>query len=144
MDKETFTNGQLFTLREPLRALAKIDVPAKVGIRVARLIRKLRAEIEPIGEVRNQLIGKYGEKNEKGEPFINAESPDWKKFVEEHDALMAQTVEVEFEKVVLPDEVVVAVDVLVALEPFLAVADIPGVTPNGVATHAEELVKTGK
>ena len=144
MTKDRFSNGQLFTLRGPLQALAKIDVPAKVGIRVARLIRKIGAEIEPLAEVRNKLIIKYGEKNEKGEPFINAESPSWQKFVEEHDALMAQTVEVEFEKVVLPDEVVVAVDALVALEPFLAVADIAGVNPNGTPTNISQMVRLVK
>ena len=136
MPFEIFTNAQLFGLQEPLKELAKVDVPAKVGIRIARLIRLIQREVEPINDVRNKLIGKYGEKG-----VVNAESPNWEKFVQEHSELMRDTRKVEFEKVVLPDEVRVGVDTLVALEPFLAVADIPGVPPNGVAADIRALVQ---
>ena len=152
---ETFTNGEIFSLQvdkkdekgnilspSPLRELSKLDVPAKVGIRIARLIRKLSQEIEPINDVRNKLILKYGVKDEKGQTVINAAVPQFEAFSEEHNSLMKQTTKIEFEKVVLPDEVHVALDVLVALEPFLAVADIPGISTssNGVAKEVPELV----
>ena len=127
MSHEVFTNAQLFALQEPLKELAKVDVPANVGIRIARLIRLIQREVEPINDVRNKLIGKYGEKGS-----INAESPNWEKFVQEHNELMWDTRKVEFEKVVLPDEAKIDVSVLVALEPFLAVADIPASSANGV------------
>lgn len=145
MTQETFTNGYLFSLQHPpetspLKELMKIDVPAKVGIRVARLIRLLTKEIEPIAEVHNKLIIKYGERGEKDLPFINGKSPHWDEFALERDALMGATVELDFEKVVLPDDVRIPVGVLVALEPFLAVADIAGASPNGEATNIGKLI----
>ena len=133
MSLKTFTKGELFSFQEPLRELAKLDVPAKVGIRIARLIRAISQEIGPIEQVRNKLVMKYGKRDERGQVSVGKDSPEFDAFAKEFGSLMEEKTKVEFEKVVLPDEVHVALDVLVALEPFLAVADIPSVNPNGVA-----------
>lgn len=132
MTLESFTNGELFNLQEPLKQLANVDVPARVGIRIARLIRAIAREIEPINEVRNKLILKYGGRDEKGGLSVGADSPNFAQFVEEHDALMKGTTEVEFDIVALPEDVKVDVKVLVALEPFLTIEDTPNVSPDGV------------
>lgn len=132
MSRETFTNGQLFNLQTALKELANVDVPARVGIKIARLIRTVAHEIDPITQVRDKLILKYGAKDEKGSMSVSSNSEHWDEFLAEINALMSQTTDVTFEKVALPEDVKVDVKTLVALEPFLTIEEAPAVNPNGV------------
>lgn len=138
-DRATLTNGELYGLKGALAELARLDVQAKDGIKIARLIRQLNREIATISDVRNALIAKYalGVQNENGQPMVKRDSPEWPLFAKEHDAMMAETVEVTFDKVALPESVVVSVGTMVVLEPFLSIAEAPGASQNGTGKGAE-------
>ena len=125
MASETFTNGQLFNLQGSLQELSKLNIPARVGIRVARFVRLIHQEIEPIQQERNKLFVHYGEKTPTGY-HINPDMPGWPAFFEEHESLMSQTIKVEFEPLLLPEDVSLTVATLVALEPFLVLEGAPG------------------
>lgn len=118
-----FTNGQIYGLREVLKEFTEIDVPAKVGIKIARLVKMLLAEISIIDETRQKLIRKYGEDDVQGGIIIKPDSANWIKFAEEFNEMMGAENKLEFEKVVLPPDTKIGIKLLVMLEPFLEVAD---------------------
>lgn len=139
MAQESFTNGQLLGFQEPLKVLMQVNVPARLGIRIARLVRTLRQEIALITGVRDKLIIQYGEKGS-----IGPDSPNWVTFIREHNDLLAQTVTLEVEKVTLPADASVDIATLLALEPFLTVEDMPSPGRNGVEKEAPATIAKTK
>ena len=138
-EKATLKNGELYELQPALAELARLDVPAKDGIKIARLIRQLNMEIGTIVAARNALIERHaqGVHNVEGQPIVKRDAPEWPLFAKEHDAMMAEKVEVTFDKVALPESVIVSVGTMVALEPFLSIAEAPGASQNGTGKGAE-------
>jgi len=104
------SNGDVFLSREPLQKLMGEKFPVKTAYGLAKLSNKLNEQLKVIDEVRNGLIKKYGETDGKGNLQVKQESPNWIKFVEEFKELMAQEVEIVFEKVKLPENVAATCD----------------------------------
>ena len=104
------SNGDVFLSREPLQKLMGEKFPVKTAYGLAKLSNKLNEQLKVIDEVRNGLIKKYGETDDKGNLQVKQESPNWIKFVEEFKELMAQEVEIVFEKVKLPENVAATCD----------------------------------
>jgi len=119
----TVTNGYIFSLRmrqddgsviDYLAQLEAIDVPAKVGIYVQRLIKKLSATYAEIETARVDLVNKLGEKGEDGKSRLylpgNKEgmpvSPNYVQFMQEFTELMAETTDIEVKPVILPGDTV--------------------------------------
>ena len=130
------TNGDIFTAREPLQGLLGEKFPVRTAYGLAKLSSKLNEQLRVIEEVRNGLIKKYGERDDKGNFSVKQDSENWVKFVEEFNELMAQEVELVLEKVKLPEKVAATCDkcnhnmdkmleiepsILVALEKFIEV-----------------------
>lgn len=123
-------NGRVYALKPLLSQLTELDVPARVGVQVVRLVKKLGAEINSIDQARDKLILKYGETNENGVPQLygpgqseHEVSPRWGEFIAEVNDLMTAEVDIEFNKLQLPGETEVSIPVLLAFEDFIEVAE---------------------
>lgn len=155
-------NGEIFMAWDALNKLAPEGTlfPVRASMAIAHLRTKLEAPHRELEEVRNGLIRRYGEadpensqnvsikevsekKDDKGKVLngkdgkpIMEPNPDFPKFAEEIRELMEKEVEVEFEKVKLPEKVAATCDkcshnmdrmlevepnVLMALEKFVEI-----------------------
>ena len=103
-------NGDIFTAQEPLRKLIEQKFPVMVSYKLSKLAQKLNEQFKVVEEVRQGLIKKYGEANDKGQTMVSQESKGWAKFVDEFNELMAQEVEIVIEKVKLPEKVAATCD----------------------------------
>jgi len=130
------TNSDIFVAREPLQTMLEQKFPVMVSYKLAKLTNKLAEQLKIIEEVRNGLVKKYGEKDEKGQISVKQEGESFNKFVEEFTELMNHEVEVVIEKVKLPEKVASTCDachhnmdklleiepkILMALEKFVEV-----------------------
>ena len=123
-------NGKVYSLKPLVPELMGLSVPARVGVQVARLVKKLTAEIALLDQERDKLIIKYGEINEVGAPVIygygnpdHPVSPGLEDYAREYSDLMSGEVDIEFNKLQLPGEAVVSVPLLLAFEDFLEVIE---------------------
>lgn len=126
------TSGEVFDGWESLQILSGMKLPVKVSLQVAKLARKLNDSYAVVEEVRNKLVRTYGQAQKSGELAVifptdmlsRPVSPDWEKFAREHDELMAQTVELDVEKIQLPSVIdgkplQIEPRILMALEKFI-------------------------
>lgn len=123
------TNGEIFTSREPLQKLLGQKFPVKTAYGLARLANKFQEQLKIIEEVRNGLVTKHGEKDGKGQTSVKPEGESWEKFVAEFNELMAQEVELVFDKVKIPEKVAGTcdkchhnMDVVLEIEPNVLMA----------------------
>ena len=98
------TNGDIWTARDPLKTLVEQKFPVMVSYKLAKLVVKLNEPFKVIEEVRNGLVKKYGETNDKGSLEVKQDSENYPKFVDEFNELMAQEIELVFDKVKLPEK----------------------------------------
>ena len=99
-------NSEVFLAIQALQKIGDLKIPVKASLALAKLKIKLNEENAPIEEVRNGLIKKYGQPDERGGIRIKGDSSNWSKFAEEFDELMKQeTKEFVFEVVKLPEKV---------------------------------------
>jgi len=103
-------NGDIFTAQEPLKKLIEQKFPVMVSYKLSKLVMKLNEQFKVIEEVRQGLIKKYGEADEKGNTQVKPEDENFPKFVEEFNELMSQEVELVIEKVKLPEKVAATCD----------------------------------
>ena len=103
-------NGDIFGAQEPLRKLIEQKFPVMVSYKLSKLVMKLNEQFKVIEEVRNGLIKKYGETDEKGQTSVKPEGENFPKFVSEFNELMAQEVEIVVDKVKLPEKVAATCD----------------------------------
>jgi hypothetical protein len=127
-------NKDLFNARESLMVLARIDLPIKVAIRIARFARQLDAATAEMDFVKNNLVERYGQMQPFGGPEVippddprgRPASPEYGEFIARFNELMQHETEVEIDKVVLPAEidgepVRIAASILIPLEKFVEV-----------------------
>jgi len=76
------TNGDIWGAQEPLKKLVEQKFPVMVSYKLAKLVTKLNEQFKVIEEVRNGLIKKYGETDDKGTISVKQEGEGWTKFVE--------------------------------------------------------------
>ena len=107
-----------------------------VSLQVAKLTVKLREPAMVVESVHNKLVDTYGQEQKGGgvlvitpnDPQGRPTSPDWEKFSCERDKLMAQTVELDIEKIKLPTRVngeslQIEPSLLMALEKFIDIVE---------------------
>ena len=104
------TNGDIFTAREPLTKIMEQKFPVMVSYKLAKMMSKLNGQYKVIEDVRNGLIKKYGEKDEKGNIQVKPDGPNWTVFIGDFNELMALETEIVFEKVKLPEKVAAVCD----------------------------------
>ena len=123
MERKAFPNGQLYAMRNSLEELLGLDVAARVGIRLARLVKRLGEEVNAIEQARLALVNKYGESGEAGVVTVQPTSAKWGEFAKEFGELMADTHEVEYEPVILPPDVKASPKLFAIFEDFLGVEE---------------------
>jgi len=117
------TNGEIFNAKVPLQQLVANKFPVKTSLALVKLIQKLNEVLEPVDQVRSGLVKTYGKPDDKNpnQARVSPGDPGWEKFQAEFWELMAQEVEVVFEKVELPETLEIEPSVLMALEKFIKV-----------------------
>jgi hypothetical protein len=115
------TNGEIFSTKEPLQKLLNEKLPVKVSYGLVKLVTKLDEQFKIIETTRQGLIKKYGEPDGKGSINVKQDGDNWDKFVVEFNELMAQEVEVVFDKVKLPETLEIETSVILPLEKFIEV-----------------------
>lgn len=121
---QLFKDAQGTPIKSPLGRLMDEAKEAKLCIRtmyeIAKLVKTAQNEMETFQELRNGLIIKYGEKDEKGAPRVLPTNPRWEEFQKDHKELMETEVELDVDEIVLPPEGQgIGADTLVALDGFV-------------------------
>jgi len=117
------TNGEILNAKVPLQQLVANKFPVKTSLALVKLVQKLNEFMIPVEQVRAGLVKTYGKPDEKNpnQARVSPEDEGWDKFRAEFDELMAQEVEVIFDKVELPETLEIEPSVLMALEKFIKV-----------------------
>lgn len=128
------TNGEIAGSIESLGLLSRMKWPVLVGLQVQKLVVKLREPAQIIDDVYNGLVDKYGDKQESGETAVifpgdfqhRPVSAGHIQFLADRKLLMAQTVQVDADKIRLPLEIdgkplQIEPTILIALEKLLIV-----------------------
>ena len=117
------TNGEIFNAKVPFQQLTAQKFPVKTSLALVQLMQKLESFLIPVEKVRTGLVKTYGKADENtGQTRVTPDSEGWEKFQEELVELMAQEVEVVFEKVALPETLEIEPAIVMALEKFITVA----------------------
>lgn len=117
------SNLEVWEAQAALPKLLGETWPVKTAFALARLSRRIKEPHTDIEQVRRQLIMQYGDKDEQGNVTVKPNGEQWPAFVKAHNELMAETVEVDVERITLPSDngAHVTPQALMALEPFLDV-----------------------
>ncbi len=117
------TNAEIFNVKEPLQQLVAMKFPIKTSLALAKLVQKLNEHLIPAEQVKDGLVKTYGKPDPKNSQSIQIQPGDekWSKFAKEYAELMAQEVEVVFQKVALPDTLEIEPAVVMALEKFITI-----------------------
>jgi len=117
------TIAEVYNSKGSLIELAKIKMPVKTSLAVAKLIKRLDEHYVPAKEVEDRLIAEYGtvatDGPNKGKLVIKPGDENWPKFSPEYAELMAQEAEIVMTPILLPAELEVEPGILIALERFL-------------------------
>ena len=103
-------NGEIFMAREPLGKLLSEKFPVKVSYGLAKLANKLNNQLKVIDDTRNSLVAKHGKHDAAGQVSVDLKSESYGKFMEELTELFNVTVELDIEKVMLPEKVAATCD----------------------------------
>ena len=114
------TYGELISYQEPFNRLINLELPANVGVRVAKLARIIINELKPALDQNNKLIDKYGKKI-KGRLTILQTDKNWIIYQKEYSELCAVTTTIDDIKIKLPADIKISVDILLALDKFIEV-----------------------
>ena len=126
------TNGEIFGAVQALGELSNKELPVKFSYWLARLINKLDGSYKAIEKVRNDLVQKHGEKNEKGQFEVKQGGSKWEAFATEFNELMVEEVEVDVSPIKLPlklpaeadgKPILIKTSVLAPLEKFVEIIE---------------------
>lgn len=99
-------NAEIFGAVKSLGELFDMELPVRTSLSLAKLIGKLDGSFREIERVRIGLVNKYGERSPKTNQIeVTPENENFPKFIEEYNELMAQSTEIVFDVVRLPQEV---------------------------------------
>ena len=90
-----YTNAEILAMGAVLPELIKLDVPARVGIKIQRLVVDINKEYVLIKGHLDDLIRKYGEKTGEGNEAKYTVSPDmekWPEYVKERIDLLGDVI----------------------------------------------------
>jgi len=116
--KEQVSNAEVLAAFPKLGEVSQLKLPVKSSFGVARLVNSLNSAYQPIIKVRDDLIRKYGTETKAGFT-IKPGDKNWSEYAAEFSELLVLEVEIEFEKVTLPDAIEVEPATLLPLMRFL-------------------------
>lgn len=65
------TLNDILNSQQALQEIAKMNMRAKTAFKIARIIRAIEGEIENFNKARQNLLNKYGEKDNNGNLVVN-------------------------------------------------------------------------
>ena len=117
------SNRDIYDSREALqRLVARSDIPARYGIEIARMAKKLGDEIGIIDKQRVGLVKKYG-KPEGRDFVVEPDTDEFNKFISEMDELLDADTELEITKARVPNNIDIPVVDLMYLDSFVEIVD---------------------
>lgn len=114
------TYGELLSYRDPILEMMKLEVPANIGVRIAKLARSILDELQPALDQRNKLIQRYG-KEVDGKMIVLETSENWGAYMKEIEALSAEKTTIKAKKIKIPADTKIGVGILLALDKFIGV-----------------------
>ena len=116
------TNGEIVLMREALQKLIDLRIPASLAFKLAKLTNKVNERFQDIELTRVSLVKQYGVANGDGNTSLECASQEDKtKFWEEYVSVLNQEVEIDSDKISLPEELEVEAMALMPLEKFIEV-----------------------
>lgn len=112
-------------LEQALAELGAVTIlPIGIGLKVARMAKRLSDEIALVYDQRNALVKKYA----KGKSRIEETDAEWGPFQEDLRTLQDQPVPSQIDKVSIPSAVdgknlVISVAALLKLDPFITIEE---------------------
>lgn len=76
-----------------LQKLVNAELPARVSFRLTIILKTVRESLQSLEKIRSDLIAKYGYQHDDGICRIEKDSENEKKFKEEFELLLDETVE---------------------------------------------------
>ncbi len=98
-------NVDLYSSREALQKLAEVGLPIKVSFQLAKLIIAVQPTLTAIETLRYKLVQKYGAVDEEDPRRMQVPMTKMDAFNDEFDELLGQTVEIDIQKIKLPENV---------------------------------------
>ncbi len=110
------TIARLVNLSPSLKRLGAEPLPVKTSYALAKMIKKVQAELEIYDSERIKLCEKYGRKNKQG---YDIDESKMSAFNSDYEELLQQEAEIDYEPIALPDNVTISASDLLALEEFI-------------------------
>ena len=113
--------------QDVMRALSSKQLRGRVAFKVARLLKKLEAELATFNDTRIKLIETYAKKDDEGN-FVTNEKNEYQfdadnanKFVEEINKLLLEEIDIDANPILVDEieELNFTPAEIVALEPFM-------------------------
>jgi hypothetical protein len=90
---------------EALKKVQDTDMPIKEGFKVLKLINEMQKASEDYFKAKDILLSKYGTPSDEKEGMIKFEGDNLNKFQDEFKSLIDISFNIEFEKINLPENV---------------------------------------
>ena len=118
------TVGEISVMGQPLLDLMAVKLSGKLSYEAARLIQQLANEVTIVEAARIAIIQQHGGVQDKltGGWTLEPLNPQYKEAVTKLNEMMAETVTIECDPIVLPAKVVLAPHILIVLSKFVTVA----------------------
>lgn len=111
--------SEIVSAKSALEALSKKELSVSEAVKLARLIKKLNAELEVFGEKQMEFCEKYGKLSDDGTQYLFEDTERRADFEKSMAELLAFEVDFEKEKICLKSDIrLPAVDVI-SLESFI-------------------------
>jgi hypothetical protein len=99
------TVGEIITITQTINQIGLFHqvLPMNIAIKLKRLVKRLRVEVELHEEVKQELISKYAKKNEDGSPklmdnkFYEFENPT--EFSAAYTSILKEEINIDFEPI---------------------------------------------
>ena len=123
----TITLKDIVESQEVMRTLSGKPLRGRAAFKVARLLKKLEAELSTFNDTRVKLIESYAKKDENGQFVLNDrneyqfDQENANKFVEEINKLLVEEIQIEANPIMLDEieEIDFTPAEMAALEPFM-------------------------
>ena len=118
MPTETLKNHEIMTMQGALVELVRVPMPVRYGWPAQKVANKLAKAMDEINQARDRLIRNYG-KEEGGQVKVAPDAPNRTEFDKELKELMDAEQTIEFDPIALPEDLVLPMASLMALDRFL-------------------------
>lgn len=89
--------GEIMNAKDAFFKLLSLPLPIKTSYRLSKAARKFDVELKIIEEKRNQLVMKYGEKNEQGNTMVK--QSEMGNFMKEFNDMLELSIEINIEPI---------------------------------------------